>query len=114
LYSACRMADRTKAKVILTMTHSGYSALKLASQRPDADIVVFTDNKVLLTSLSLVWGIRGYFYNRYESTDENIKDVKEIIKSNNIVKRGDRVIHVFSTPLLERGRTNTVKLNVVD
>ncbi len=114
LYSACQMADQTDAKVILTMTHSGYSALKLASQRPDADIVVFTDNKLLLTSLSLIWGVRGYFYDRYESTDENIKDVKEIIKSNNIVKRGDRVIHVFSTPLLERGRANTVKLNVID
>lgn len=114
LYSACQMADQTDAKVILTMTHSGYSALKLASQRPDADIVVFTDNRLLLTSLSLVWGVRGYFYDRYESTDVNISDVKEIIKNNNIVKRGDRVIHVFSTPLLERGRANTVKLNVID
>ena len=96
------------------MTHSGYSAMKLSSQRPDADIIVFTDNRSLLTSMNLVWGLRGFFYDRYESTDENIKDVKEIIKSNNIVQRGDRVIHVFSTPLMDRGRANTVKLNVID
>ena len=114
LYNACQMADQTGSKVIVTMTHSGYSAMKLSSQRPDADIIVFTDNRSLLTSMNLVWGLRGFFYDRYESTDENIKDVKEIIKSNNIVQRGDRVIHVFSTPLMDRGRANTVKLNVID
>lgn len=114
LYNACQMADQTSAQAIVTMTHSGYSALKLASQRPDADIIAFTDNRLLLTLLSLVWGVRAFFYDKYESTDVNIKDVKEIIKANNLVKRGDRVIHVFSTPLLERGRTNTIKLNVVD
>jgi pyruvate kinase len=96
------------------MTHSGYSAFKIASHRPEADIIVFTDNKALLTLLSLVWGIRGFFYDKYENTDVNINDVKEIIKKAHIVERGDHAIHVFSTPLHERGRSNTVKLNEID
>lgn len=114
IYNACQMADQTDAKVIVTMTHSGYSAFKIASHRPDADIIVFTDNKALLTLVSLVWGVRGYFYDRFENTDVNISDVKEIIRNNKIVNKGDRVIHVFSTPLHERGRANTVKLNVIE
>lgn len=114
VFNACQMVNQTDAKVIVTMTHSGYSAFKIASHRPEADIVVFTDNKALLSLLSLVWGIRGYFYDKYESTDVNINDVKEIIKHEKIAFRGDHVIHVFSTPLHERGRSNTIKLSVID
>jgi len=114
IYNACQMVKQTDAKAIITMTHSGYSALKIASQRPEADIIVFTDNKTLLTQLNLVWGVRGFFYDKYENTDVNINDVKDIIKKEGIVKPGDCIIHVFSTPLHERGRSNTVKLNVID
>lgn len=114
IFNACQMVNQTDSKAIITMTHSGYSALKIASNRPEADIIVFTDNKALLTLLNLVWGIRGYFYNKYENTDVNINDVKEFIIREQIVERGDHVIHVFSTPLHERGRTNTIKLNVID
>lgn len=114
IYNACQMVKQTDAKAIITMTHSGYSAFKISSQRPEADVIVFTDNKTLLTQLNLVWGVRGFFYDKYENTDININDVKDIIKAENIVNRGDCIIHVFSTPLHERGRSNTIKLNVID
>ena len=32
-YNACRLARRTKATAIVTMTYSGYTALQMSSQR---------------------------------------------------------------------------------
>lgn len=95
------------------MTNSGYSAFKLASHRPKARIFVFTENRSLLTTLSLVWGVTGYYYNKYESTDQTINDLKEFLKNNHLVKTDDLVINIASMPLKERGRTNMLKLSYI-
>ena len=55
-FNACRLAQRVSAKAIITMTHSGYTSYKISSQRPQSSIFVFSGNKKLLSTLSLVWG----------------------------------------------------------
>ena len=95
------------------MTHSGYTAYKLASHRPKANIYIFTDNKTLLTALSLVWGVRGFYYNKYESTDQTISDLKDYIKDEHLVRQDDLVINIASMPMKEKGRTNMMKLSYI-
>ncbi len=112
-YTACVLAKEADVKAIITMTNSGYSAFKLASHRPKANIFVFTDNLSLLTTLSLVWGVRGYYYDKYESTDQTISDLKEFLKNNHFVKPDDLVINIASMPLKEKGRTNMLKLSYI-
>lgn len=113
-YHACLMAKQTGAICITVMTHSGYTALELSSQRPKANILVFTENRLLLKTLSLVWGVKGFYYDKYESTDITIQDLKEFMRKRNFVKKDDLVIHVASTPLHEKGTANTIKLNLID
>lgn len=112
-YSACLMAQQSEAKGIVSMTNSGYTAFKLASQRPKANIFIFTDNTSLLTTLSLVWGVRGFFYDRYESTDNTIQEVKEFLKKERLVEENNLLIHIASIPMKERGRANMIKLGIV-
>lgn len=113
-YTAAKMAQRTKAAAIITMTHSGYTAFKLASHRPKADIFVFTDNYHILTTLSLVWGVKGFYYDKDISTDHTIADIKFILKKTGFVKSEDFIINIASVPLSEKGRSNMVKLSVVE
>jgi pyruvate kinase len=61
----------------------------------------------------LVWGIRGFYYNKYESTDETIKDLKLFIKEQGFVKDDDLVINIASMPMKEKGRTNMLKLSYI-
>ena len=68
-FNACRLAQRVKAAAIITMSYSGYTAYKISSQRPNTEIFVFTSNKKILTQLSLVWGVRAFYYNKKISTD---------------------------------------------
>lgn len=112
-YIASILAKESNVKAIITMTNSGYSAFKLSSHRPKARIFAFTDNKSLLTTLSLVWGVTGYYYDKYESTDQTINDLKEFLKNNQLVKTDDLVINIASMPMKEKGRTNMIKLSYI-
>ena len=112
-YNACVMAQQVDAAAIVTMTNSGYTGFKLASHRPKANIFIFTDNPVLLNTMSLVWGVRGYYYNNYVSTDETIKEIKEFLKKNNLVGTDDLIINIASIPMEEKGRANMLKLSYI-
>jgi pyruvate kinase len=112
-YNACSLAHHSGAKAIISLTNSGYTAFKLSSHRPKAPVFIFTDNLSLLTALSLVWGVRGYYYDKYESTDQTIDDLKQIIKDELMVKTDDLVINIASMPMKERGRTNMLKLSYI-
>jgi pyruvate kinase len=113
-FTASKMAQRTSAAAIVTMTHSGYTAFKLASSRPRAKIYVFTDNRHILTTLNLVWGVQGFYYDKNISTDHTIADIKLILKNSGMVKINDLIINIASIPLSEKGKSNMIKLSAVD
>lgn len=64
--------------------------------------------------LSLVWGVRGFYYNKFESTDQTMKEVNGILKHHKLVKKGDVVINTASTPIGRSGRTNTIKISEIE
>ncbi|WP_205504083.1 pyruvate kinase [Rufibacter psychrotolerans] len=111
--SAVTLARDTDARALICLTKSGYTALQLAKHRPKADIFVFTDNRVLLHTLNLVWGIRGYYYDRFVSTDETISDLKEILVKEGHLQTGDVFINIGSMPVMEKKRANMIKLSIV-
>lgn len=113
-YNACKIVEQVDAKAVMTMTHSGYNAFKISSFRPPSKICIFTNNRKILNTLSLLWGVRGYYYNKFESTDDTITDIKKIIKKNNIVKSGDMVVNIASMPITNKGMTNMLKLSMIE
>ncbi len=112
-FNASKIADQIGATGILTLTHSGYTAFKLSSHRPRTHILVFTANRTILNTLSLLWGVRGFFYDKMTSTDETFQDIAEIVKASGIVRKGDLVVKIASMPILQKGMTNTLKINQI-
>ncbi|MBA2423142.1 MAG: pyruvate kinase [Chitinophagales bacterium] len=108
-HQACLICDVLNAKAIVSMTHSGYTAFQLASFRPKAPVFIFTDNKQLLYTLNLLWGVKCYYYNKFATTDETIHDVNNLLREMGQVKPGDLVINTASMPLHTRSRTNTIR-----
>jgi pyruvate kinase len=113
-FNVCRLAKRVEAKAIVTMTHSGYTAYKISSQRPKSSIYVFSSNKKLLSTLSLVWGVVTFYYDKTISTDHTIADIKHFLKENKLAKSKDLIINTASIPLGESGNTNMLKLSYID
>jgi len=114
LFNACQMAKNTKANGIIVLTHSGYSAFRIASHRPKACIYIFTNNKVLLNTLNPVWGVRGFYYDKFISTDHTIEDIKYRLRKEGLLKSGDMVVNTASTPLSDFGMTNMIKLSYIE
>lgn len=113
-FTAVKLCDHLNAKAIAAMTRSGYTGFRVASFRPRANVFIFTDNPSLLNKLSLVWGVRGFYYDRYVSTDQTFQDVTDMLKQEELVKPGDTIINCASMPIHKRQRTNTIKVTVVD
>jgi len=111
--AACKLAKDVGAKAIVGMTASGYTAFKSSSHRPNANIFIFTGNNALINKMNLVWGTRAYHYDKADSTDSTIADVEAILKREGHVQTGDIFIFLASMPILDRARTNTLKINVV-
>jgi len=113
-FNACRLSQRVEAEAIVTMTFSGYTAYKVSSQRPKSQVLVFTSNKLIMTQLNLVWGVKCYYYDRMVSTDHTIADILYLLKKEGRVNTGDYVVNIASTPIEDQGKTNMVKLSQVD
>ena len=112
LSAACSLAIESNADAIIAMTITGYSAQRISSQRPKQDIFIFTDNKFLLCKLNLVWGIKGFFFDRVvASTTKTFKAITDQLTAEGRIKKGDLLIKVASTPIHVAGQTNTVKLD---
>lgn len=113
-FNATRLGQRVDAKGIVTMSFSGYTAYKIASQRPKAPIFVFTSNREILTQLNLIWGVRGLYYDKMVSTDHTIADIKYLLKKQGFLKEGDLVINIASMPIESKGKSNMLKLSYVE
>ncbi|WP_291404106.1 pyruvate kinase [Daejeonella sp.] len=112
--SAVFLAESTNAVGIISMTSSGYTAFEISSYRPKAATFIFTSNVKLLNTLSLLWGVRGFFYDRFESTDKTFRDVNQILKSENLVEPGNVVINTAAIPIEKKGKTNMIKVSIID
>jgi len=112
--AASRMSESVNAKAIVGMTKSGYTGYRLAMHRPHADIFIFTNQKHLLRQISLVWGVRGFYYDRTENIDETLTQIEKILKDHGLLDVGDIYIHTASMPSHWQGHTNMMKVHQVE
>ncbi len=112
--SAVYLSEKTNAVGIISMTSSGYTAFEISSHRPKAGTYIFTSNRKLLNTLSLLWGVRGFYYDNLESTDQSIEDVNKILKNENLILPGEIVINTAAMPIDKKGKTNMIRVTVVE
>ncbi len=113
-FNAGKTSDEIQAKAIIGMTSSGYTAFKVSSYRPKANIYIFSDNQKMLSILNLVWGVKCFYYDKFSTTDETISDVTEILKKEGEIKVGEIIVNTGSMPLHKRHRTNMLKITTVE
>ncbi|MFN3405718.1 MAG: pyruvate kinase [Cytophagaceae bacterium] len=112
--TACSLADHVHAKAIIGLSQSGYSAFRIAAHRPKADIFIVTSNRQLMNQLNLVWGVKAFYYDKFDSTDETIEGVKDMLVAKGYLKKGDVYVTTTSMPTTSSQRANALKLSVVE
>ena len=112
-YHAAHMANEINAKAICTLTNSGYTAFQISAWRPSAAVLVFTSNKRILSQLNLIWGVKAFYYNRFESTDNTVEEVNKIAQKEGYVKKGDMLINLAAMPIIDKGMVNTLRVSLI-
>jgi pyruvate kinase len=112
-YHAAIMANEINSKAICTLTNSGYTAFQISAWRPRSNILVFTSNKRILSQLNLLWGVKSFFYDQYESTDKTIEQINAMAKKFGYVSKGDFLINLTSMPVKSRGMVNTLRVSQI-
>jgi pyruvate kinase len=112
--NSCKLAKEIDAKAILSMSKSGYTAFQFSSHRPEANIFVFTKNRKLLTQLSLLWGVRCFYYESNDSADGIFEDTEKILVHGGFLSKGDLYLTTASMPVIENKHTNLVKVGIVE
>ncbi|TRZ46277.1 pyruvate kinase [Robertkochia solimangrovi] len=112
-YHAASMANEINAKVISTLTNSGYTAFQISAWRPKSYILVFTSNKRILTQLSMLWGVKAFYYDKFVSTDQTIEDVNQIACDKGFLEKGDMMISLAAMPIKEKGMVNTLRVTEI-
>jgi pyruvate kinase len=112
-YHAVHIANDVQAKAICTLTNSGYTAFQVSAWRPNSHILVFTSNKRLLTQLNLIWGVKAFFYDSFESTDKTVEQINEIAKNKGYVDKGDLLVNLTAMPIINKGMVNTLRISLL-
>jgi pyruvate kinase len=111
--SACKLAKDTNAKAIVGFSRTGFTATKISSFRPKAHIYIFTDNRVILNQLNLVWGVRAFFLDPKKTTDETIEAMNKQLLDAGLISKGDVIVNTSTMPIESSYRTNLVKLTII-
>ena len=111
---AAQMANVIEAKAISTLTNSGYTAFQISAWRPKAHILVFTSNRRILTQMSLLWGVKSFYYDKFVSTDDTVADVNNIAKERGFVAKGDFLINLAAMPVIDKGMVNTLRVSEIE
>lgn len=111
--SACLSALKLNASAIVCLTTTGRTANIISRFRPKAQIIAMTHILPTLNRLELSWGIQTHPIKPYNSSDEAMIQIEEKLLQYGLVKTGDRVILTLGVPVLERGKTNTLRVYTI-
>ncbi|MBZ0279655.1 MAG: pyruvate kinase [Anaerolineae bacterium] len=111
--STCQIAEALGSKAIVTSTLTGYTARRVAKERPRTPILCVTPNELTYHRMALVWGVQPLLIPEFHTIDEMISTVIKAALDENLVVRGDSLIIIAGVPFGIGGQTNFLKIHTV-
>lgn len=112
-YAATNLAKNIDAKLIITATGTGTTAIHVSKYKPSIPIMAATNSYETFYRLSLVWGVVPVMLEKSLTTDEMIEEVTKKAKELGFVQPGDKVVIVAGIPWGKPGTTNTVQVQEI-
>lgn len=111
--SASLTAMKLRAKALVCLTTTGKTATLIAGHRPKVPIVAITHQLDPLNRLELVWGIQTYKIRPYQTSEEALTQIEELLVKIGLVEKGDKVVVTMGTPVQQRAKTNSIRVYTV-
>lgn len=113
-HACCTTAMDLKAKAIITVTMSGFTAGMISRYKPDCLIIGCTVNQRVWRQLNVLWGVTPLRIEEQETTNALFDKAVATAKENGLVESGDTVVLTAGVPLGISGKTNMIRVVEVE
>jgi pyruvate kinase len=111
--AACEIAEVLNAKALVTLTLTGYTTRRVATERPRTPVLCITPSEVTLRRMALTWGVLPLLIPQFSTMDEMTNIVVRTAYDAKLVSRGDSLVLIAGVPFGVGGQTNFVKIHIV-
>lgn len=106
-------ARAISANAIVVFSERGATARLISKQRPTAPIIAFTPYEGVRQQMALYWGVRPFFIPQIAHTDDRVEEAEQRLKSEGLVKGGEKIVILSGTQVGQPGGTNLMKLHEI-
>lgn len=108
------VVDLLDVAVAVAYTNSGYSALRVARERPEAPIIGMTPKLSTARSLALVWGVHPVFTHDVAAVSEMTEFACKTALEEGLAKSGQTIVIAAGMPFGTAGTTNLLRIAKLD
>jgi pyruvate kinase len=110
-HSTTTLAQDLQAKIIVSSSWTGYTARRVARERPVTPILCITPNRSTYQRMALVWGVFPVLVEEFHTIDEMVGVGCKVALDLKLVNIGDTVVIIGGVPFGAGGQTNFVKVH---
>lgn len=108
------VVDLLDVAVAVAYTNSGYSALRVARERPEVPIIGMTPKLSTARSLALVWGVHPVFTHDVAAVSEMTEFACKTALEEGLAKSGQTIVIAAGMPFGTAGTTNLLRIAKLD
>ncbi|MDX2162572.1 MAG: pyruvate kinase [bacterium] len=112
-HATSAIAETLRCKAIVTATLTGYTARRVARERPQTPILCVTPNELTYRRMALVWGVVPLMVPEFNTIDDMIRVIVQTAHAHQLFERGDQIVLIAGVPFGVGGQTNFLKIHVV-
>lgn len=108
------VVDLLEVAVTVAYTSSGYSALRVARERPEARIIGMTPKLATARTLALVWGVHPVLTHDVQSVSEMTESACKTALDEGLAYSGQTIVIAAGMPFGTAGTTNLLRVATVE
>ena len=109
-HAACTLARDINAKAIMSITKSGYTALRMSKFRPATMLIAATPHEKTYHQMALIWGVYPLMVENLQNVDVLVYSCLEEGRKEGLLGTGDKVVISAGVPLDVTGKTNMIRV----
>jgi pyruvate kinase len=111
--SAVLSAEHSKARAIVTLAGSGYTALHMSKRRPRVPIIALGSHEPTLRRLAVLHGVMPLGIQNRLDFETQLETADAFLVANKLANVGDVVVVAAAIPLGQRKEPNTIRFHRV-
>jgi pyruvate kinase len=111
--SAVASAEHSRARAIVTLAGSGYTALHMSKRRPHVPIIALGSQEPTLRRLAVLHGVMPVGIQNRLDFETQLATADAFLLANGLANAGDVVVVAAALPLGQRKEPNTIRFHRV-